>query len=82
MIESADLDAIYGCQLVSLCPIHDCKAPVCAQFIGARVVPQTGPKGTTFTAITQLRVYNQTGTGEMFFAVEGPYTGEICKSYQ
>ena len=25
MIQNADLDSIYGCQLVGLCPVNDCK---------------------------------------------------------
>ncbi|KAF0976965.1 hypothetical protein FDP41_004260 [Naegleria fowleri] len=77
LIQEADLDAIYGCQLVALCPVHDCKLPVCAQFFNTRVVPQSAPKGTTFTAVSQLRVYNQTGTGELAFEVNGPVTGDI-----
>ncbi|KAG2388247.1 hypothetical protein C9374_000411 [Naegleria lovaniensis] len=78
MIENADLDAIYGCQLVSLCPIRDCKAPVCAQFFNTRVVPAIAPKGTTFNAVSQLRIYNQTGTGELYFEVDGPVTADIA----
>ncbi|EFC47159.1 predicted protein [Naegleria gruberi] len=77
LIDKADLDAIYGCQLVSLCPVRNCKLPTCAQFFNSRVVPQSAPKGTTFTAVTQLRVYNQTGTGELYFEVDGPTTADI-----
>jgi len=48
------------------------KASTCAQFFNTRVVPQVAPKGSTFTAVSQLRVYNQTGTGELVFEVDGP----------
>lgn len=72
LVQEADLDAIYGCQLVGICPINDCKAAVCAQFFNTRVVPGTAAKGATFTAVSQLRVYNQTGTGELAFEVDGP----------
>jgi len=72
MIESADLDAIYGCQLVSICPVNDCKANTCAQFTNTRVIPQVVSKGSTFTATSQLQILDQTGTGELSFEVDGP----------
>ncbi|KAL9652994.1 hypothetical protein ABK040_015509 [Willaertia magna] len=77
IIENADLDAIFACQELRICPIHDCTLPQCAAFVNSRVIPQVVQKGSQFTAITQLQIFNQTGTGELEYGVEGPVTGDI-----
>eukprot|EP01027_Heterolobosea_sp_BB2_P025316 GEZU01038849.1.p1 GENE.GEZU01038849.1~~GEZU01038849.1.p1 ORF type:complete len:237 (-),score=90.50 GEZU01038849.1:25-735(-) len=63
-IEKADLDPIYYCQLIKLCPVHDCTG-TCANITSITVNPPSGPQGTQFTVNIQFTVFNQTGAGEL-----------------
>lgn len=72
MIEKADLNPIWLCQEVRFCPIHDCTLPVCAEFRSTQVTPASGRKGSTFNVLSQVQIYNKTGTGEVKFAVLPP----------
>jgi hypothetical protein len=72
LIEKADLDPIYYCQLLKVCPIHDCKASVCANITTLAISPQSGPQGTTFNFDIMFQVFDQTGTGEVAIGITPP----------
>lgn len=72
ILKKADLDVIFICQEVRACPIHDCQLNPCAAFGPASVEPQSQRKereNEVYFATT-FDVYDQTGTGELFFLVE------------
>lgn len=69
LVQKADLDPIYFCELLKVCPIHDGGA---AHIIQLRTVPPSGPQGTTFSLEAAFQVTNQTGTGEIAIAISPP----------
>merc|ERR1712110_137933 len=62
MIENADLDPIYYCELCKLCPVNDNGDADITQF---SILPAQGPKGTTFSIDVTYVTINGTGTGEV-----------------
>ncbi|BFZ06971.1 hypothetical protein BsWGS_10010 [Bradybaena similaris] len=65
LIEQADLDPIYFCELLKVCPVFDAGDATITRII---VSPQAGPQGER--AITFVYVSkNGTGTGEIVIAV-------------
>jgi hypothetical protein len=69
LVQKADLDPIYFCELLKVCPIHDGGS---AAFLSINTVPPKGPQGTTFEISAAFQVYNQTGTGEIAISIFPP----------
>jgi len=66
LIQKADLDPIYFCELLKTCPINDNGD---ATITGLSVDPTSGPQGPRTISFT-LNSKNGTGTGELILAVE------------
>lgn len=66
LIEKANLDPIYFCELVNLCPVNDYGD---AKITSFTVAPQSGPQGL-FTFSLAYTSNNGTGTGEFAFNVK------------
>ena len=64
-----DIDPIYFCELLHMCPIHDGGK---ARVDHVSVTPPSGPPGTAFEIDVFFTVQNQTGSGELRLAVEVP----------
>jgi hypothetical protein len=62
ILDKADLDPIYFCELAKLCPINDHGDAKITMFT---VAPPSGPQGTTFTITCDFTSQNGTGTGEI-----------------
>jgi len=75
-IEKADLDPIWLCEEIKICPVHDCTLPTCATFNNTLVDPTSAPKETVFHASSVLEIFDLTGTGEIIFEVLMP-TGDV-----
>ncbi|CAF0853409.1 unnamed protein product [Rotaria sordida] len=69
LIIKADIDPIYYCQLVDMCPINDHGD---AKFTNFGVLPQTAPQGTTFVLDLSFMTVNGTGTGTFTFNIINP----------
>ncbi|XP_067942305.1 countin-3-like [Watersipora subatra] len=67
LIQKADLDPIYFCELLNICPAMDGGDAMIAT-IGTS--PMKGPAGTTFNVNVMIDTVNGTGTGEMDVDVE------------
>jgi|SaaInl4_150m_RNA_FD_contig_21_319677_length_850_multi_7_in_0_out_0_1 hypothetical protein len=85
LIKEADLDPIYLCELITVCPIHDCEGE-CITIDEINIVPPSGPAGTEFAIEMAFTVHNQTGTGEIvidIFPPDGePFgDGELTEGY-
>lgn len=66
IIEKADLDPIWYCELLKACPINDHGDAKITDF---SVVPSQGPQGT-FTINLNYLSNNGTGTGELYIGVK------------
>ncbi|KAK3597884.1 hypothetical protein CHS0354_029466 [Potamilus streckersoni] len=66
LIDKADLDPIYFCELLKTCPINDNGDAHVTVF---NVVPKTGPQGVFNIALT-YESKNGTGTGEIVIDIE------------
>ncbi|XP_059147777.1 countin-1-like [Physella acuta] len=66
LIEKADLDPIYLCELLKSCPVFDGGD---ATITGFTVVPSSGPQGKK-TINLQYTSRNGTGTGELYLFVQ------------
>jgi len=66
---TADIDPIYYCQVVDMCPVNDHGD---AKFTNFGVYPQTGPQGTTFVIDLTFKTVNGTGTGTFTFNIIDP----------
>lgn len=66
LIEKADLDPIYFCELINLCPINDNGD---AKFTSFTITPSSGPQGPREVDFTYMSK-NGTGTGEIVLEVE------------
>lgn len=66
LIEKADLDPIYFCELLKRCPINDHGD---AQITDLAIDPVTGPRGQRSITFT-IQSKNGTGTGEMIITVK------------
>lgn len=72
LVKAADLNPIWLCQEIKLCPIDDCTASECATFIDNQIYPTSGNKGTTFTVQQVFQVLQKCGTGSIVFEVVPP----------
>lgn len=66
IIENADLDPIYYCELLKTCKVNDNGDATITSF---KMVPLQGPQGT-FTAELEYTSVNGTGTGEIEIDIE------------
>ncbi|KAG2393776.1 hypothetical protein C9374_007307 [Naegleria lovaniensis] len=84
ILKKADLDPVYGCQLMNVCPIHDCTAKTCATFTSPGVSPQVSECGGKVLAYSRLNVFNESGPGQVILQVTGPFSVEqiIERYYQ
>jgi len=62
-LNKSDLDPIYYCQMLDLCAVDDCTAPVCTKIFIHEVRPETGPIGTKFLIETYFGIINTAGAG-------------------
>jgi len=69
MIENADLDPIYYCEIAKFCPVKDDGDCNITQF---SVLPATGRQGTTFAIDFSYVTVNGTGTGEIDIGIHTP----------
>jgi hypothetical protein len=69
LIENADLDPIYYCEIAKLCPVNDDGNANITVF---SILPQSGPKGTTFAIEVTYVSVNGTGTGEISVDIHTP----------
>eukprot|EP01137_Pigoraptor_chileana_P005617 Opistho-2@48933 len=67
VIDKADLDPIYFCELLNQCSVNDNGDAKVAAFT---VSPASGPQGTTFTITLQFTSANGTGTGQINLDIE------------
>ena len=75
IIQKADLDPIYFCELLAQqCPVHDCTGE-CAQILGTSVSPKSGPAGTEFTIEVSVKGLNQTSTATIAVDIFPPAPG-------
>lgn len=73
ILQEADLDPIYYCQLIELCPHVNGGA---AHILSAGVSPPSGPVGTQFAIGTVFEVTQLTGTGVVDVTIYPP-RGEV-----
>jgi len=69
IIEKADLDPIWYCEMAKMCPINDHGD---AKFKTFGITPPTGRKGTTFNVDFTYQTVNGTGTGELEIDIHCP----------
>eukprot|EP00117_Sycon_ciliatum_P025115 scpid35037/ scgid20919/ Countin-1 len=62
ILERVDIDPIFYCELVRLCPIVDCQGR-CLSIRSMNVTPAEVSLGKPIKATVELQVYNKTGTG-------------------
>lgn len=67
LIEQADLDPIYYCELLKQCKINDSGD---AKITDLKVNPVQGPQGTEFAVDVEYVSVNGTGTGELYIGVK------------
>ena len=60
MIEETDADAVYLCQQLAVCPIHDDASASITTFA---VSPASGPQGTVFSLDGTVIISSTTGAG-------------------
>ncbi|UJR10515.1 hypothetical protein I4U23_014718 [Adineta vaga] len=69
LIEKADLDPIWYCEIAKMCPINDHGDAKITKF---SVLPATGRQGTTFSIDFTFVSLNGTGTGELVVDIHTP----------
>jgi len=69
IIEKADLDPIWYCEMATMCPVNDHGD---AKFKSFNITPMSGRKGTTFTVDFTYQTVNGTGTGEIEIDIRTP----------
>jgi hypothetical protein len=67
LIDQADLDPIYYCELLKQCKINDNGDAKITKF---QVSPNKGPQGTEFIFDLTYVSKNGTGTGEIYFGIQ------------
>jgi hypothetical protein len=69
LLDKADLDPIWYCEIAKLCPTNDHGDAKISQF---SILPATGRKGTTFAIGFSYVSLNGTGTGELDIDIHCP----------
>ncbi|CAF0722424.1 unnamed protein product [Rotaria sordida] len=69
LIEKADLDPIWYCEIAKLCPVNDHGDAKITKFT---ILPPTGRQGQTFTIDFTFVSVNGTGTGELTIDIRTP----------
>ncbi|CAF1020393.1 unnamed protein product [Adineta steineri] len=69
LIEKADLDPIWYCEMAKMCPINDHGDAKITKFA---VLPASGRQGTTFSIDFTFVSLNGTGTGEIVVDIHTP----------
>ena len=69
LIEKADLDPIWYCEIARMCPINDHGDAKITKF---SILPATGRQGTTFSIDFSFVSTNGTGTGELDIDIHTP----------
>lgn len=77
-LENADLDPIYFCERLNLCP--EGKDDAAGTVDGCSVSPATGPATTVFDIDLLFTILNATGAGEIRIAVDGDRAGDPAVS--
>ncbi|XP_013414049.1 countin-1-like [Lingula anatina] len=67
LIQDADLDPIYFCELITVCPVFDSGD---ANITALTVKPPQGPQGTSFIVDIEYTSKNGTGTGELVIELD------------
>lgn len=72
MVEAEDLDPIYYCELLDMCPIDDCTGD-CMDIIRYVSVPQKAAAGATITQYVTVKIKKPwNGTGELNWILYDP----------
>jgi len=69
IIEKADLDPIWYCEMAKLCPVNDHGDAKIKTFA---ITPPSGRKGTTFNIDLSFQTVNGTGTGQLEIDIKTP----------
>jgi len=69
LLDNADLDPIWYCEIAKLCPVNDHGDAKITQF---SILPASGPQGTTFAIDFTYVSLNGTGTGEIVVDIHTP----------
>jgi len=69
LIDKADLDPIWYCEIAEMCPVNDHGDAKITTF---SILPATGRKGTTFSIDFTYVSINGTGTGELDIDIHCP----------
>jgi len=69
LLDKADLDPIWYCEIVKFCPVNDHGD---AHFTKFNIAPTSGRQGTTFAIDFTWTSLNGTGTGELDIDIECP----------
>jgi len=69
LLERADLDPIWYCEIAKMCPVKDDGDANITKFT---ILPTTGRKGTTFAIDFSYISVNGTGTGEIVVEIQTP----------
>jgi len=69
LIDKADLDPIWYCEIAKLCPVNDHGDAKISKF---SILPATGRRGTTFAIDFTYVSLNGTGTGELVVDIHAP----------
>lgn len=75
ILSHRDIDPIWYCEAVDLCPVHNCVG-TCLQVQNFTVVPKTAKIGSTITGYIDFQVFNQTGTGETLIDLTFPASAD------
>jgi len=79
VLNHTDLDPIYFCEEVKLCPAG--RDDAASSVDGNAVSPSGGPAGSTFAMQVDFTVLNATGVGEIRIAVDGPGAIHVGQSF-
>lgn len=72
LIDHVDLDPIWFCEEIKICPVQDCTTQQCVTINSLASQPSQGPSGQTFNIQLAYTVINNTGTGEIDFEIIDP----------
>jgi len=69
ILEKADIDPIWYCEMAKMCPVNDHGD---CQFTQFTILPASGRQGTTFSVDMTYVTVNGTGTGEIDIDIHTP----------